>query len=333
MGLQRSLAGGFLTLLCLFWAGTLRETEVGALPQSEIERVRFAVATWNIRSGHGATSGSAGAPFDMNSTNCTDALRQRNAWGTGLVQRFLDADVARDADVVALAVQEAWGACGNVRNIATRLGWPAASPERGGVGLIARHGIVGAWDTWQLEIRNVGATEDRWIVGANVCLSPDCTSTVYMTSTHLSPIDDAEWPRHVGRALDWLERAPRPRLLMGDLNLWRMDRWSPVTRCGSPTLAMALALDRIAAAGYVDAWSATQEGEGWTATIPRAGCGAEGTGGPFKRIDYIWSQGLQPLSSTRIGVVAAGEPAPSDHFGVKASLSIPVRVDLMPPDQ
>lgn len=327
MALPRLPVYRSILLLLLFWpAATLPGGATGALPEVPDEQVRFAVATWNVRSGHGAvpaqtpaqTLAQLSAPFDMNTTNCRDPLRPRNAWGVGFMQRFLDADLKHDPRVVALAVQEAWGACASVQNIKSHLGWAQASPERGGVGLIARYGIVGPWDVWQIEFRNVGSTEDRWIVGASVCVTPDCTSTVYMWSTHLSPITDAEWPRHVGRVLDWLERKPLPHLFMGDLNVWQSDRWSPATWCGNPTPAMAGALERIIASGYTDAWSATQAGEGWTATIPRAGCGVDRATGPFKRIDYIWSKGLQAVNSTRIGVVPPGMPSPSDHFGVKA---------------
>jgi hypothetical protein len=279
----------------------------------------FSVATWNVRSGMGSVPSGVVASFDMNTANCMDPLRPRNAWGMGFVQEHLELAVRQDARMVALGVQEGWGSCGNLRNIAATLQWPAVSPERGGVGMIARYGIIGPWDLWQIEFRNVaGAAEDRWIVGGNICIDRDCIRTVYMWTTHLSANIDEEWPQHVGRVLDWLASKPLPHLFMGDLNIWRIDEWSPATNCGNPTPAMATALSAIDRAGYRDAWAATQLGEGWTAMLSRPGCGAARDGGAYKRVDYIWSKGLQALSTIRVGLVQPGTPAPSDHFGVKA---------------
>src|SRR5688500_4747992 len=135
---------GHVTLLVfLFWPIAADSIAGGA-------QVRFAVATWNVRSGHGAAPAQPNPPFDMNSPHCEDPLRPRNAWGVGFMQQFLQADVSRDPLAVALAVQEAWGTCGSVKNIAAQLGWRYPSPERAGVGLIARYGIVGPWDSWQI---------------------------------------------------------------------------------------------------------------------------------------------------------------------------------------
>jgi hypothetical protein len=291
------------------------------LPTPQAQTGTFAVATWNVHSGNGAGLGVA--TFDQSTQNCVDASKPRNAWGVGLPQRFLASDLAVDQSMVALAVQEAWGTCGNVRNIAAELGWRTVSPERGGVGLIARYGIVGTWETWQIEFRNVGgAPEDRWIVGANVCVAPDCVRTIYMWTTHLAATADEEWPRHVGKVLDWLERKSVPHVLMGDFNIWQNDQWSPATNCGRATPPMAVALANIASAGYVDAWASTQSGEGWTATVGRVGCGPGRDGGAYKRVDYIWSRGLTAVATSRIGAAAAGSPAPSDHVGIKARFAL-----------
>lgn len=280
----------------------------------------FSVATWNLRGGHGVTLPGGPAPFDMNSANCDDPLRPRNAWGLGLPQRVLDDAIAADPSVIALGVQEAWGACGNVRNVAARLGWTARSPERGGVGLIARHGIVGTWEAWQIEFRGVaGAPEDRWIVGANVCVTVDCTATVYVWVTHLSATIDEEWPGHAGKVIDWLSRRNEPHVLAGDFNIWQNDRWSPATNCGRATPPMAVALARLAAAGYTDAWTVARSGEGWTSTVGRTGCGADAAGSAYKRVDYVWSKGLEVAAAARFGMVPGGDPAPSDHLGVKAT--------------
>jgi endonuclease/exonuclease/phosphatase family metal-dependent hydrolase len=282
------------------------------------------VATWNIRSGHGVSGLLGNAPFDMNTKNCADASLPRNSWGVGFTQRFLQSEVGSDAEVVALGLQEAWGACGNVRNIAALLGWKAYTPERNGVGMIARHGIAGAWDHVRIDTKGIdGAKEDRWLVGGRICLVADCGQTMYMWTTHLAPATETGWPAHVGRMLAWLADKPRPHLFMGDLNLWQNDRWSPRTRCGDPTPSMGPALEKIVHAGYIDAWAATQQGPGWTGMTSRRGCGTDRNGGVYKRIDYIWSIGVRPIATTRLGIVPPGAPAPSDHLGLKAQFPLP----------
>jgi endonuclease/exonuclease/phosphatase family metal-dependent hydrolase len=279
----------------------------------------FTVATWNIRSGYGAAVPGTSAAFDMNTSNCGDPARPRNAWGNGLPQRVLREAI--DESVIALGLQEAWGGCGNVRNVAAELGWTARSPERGGVGLIARYGILGTWEAWQIEFRGVaGAPEDRWIVGAAVCVTADCASTINVWTTHLSATVDAEWPYHTGKVLEWLSRRKVPHVVLGDFNIWQNDQWSPATHCGRATPPMAAALARFAAAGYVDAWAASQPGAGWTATLGRAGCGETAGGTAFKRVDYIWVRGLDVIATSRFGVALPGQPAASDHAGVKATI-------------
>jgi exonuclease III len=238
-----------------------------------------------------------------------------------MMQRVLESEIRDTADVVALGVQEAWGSCGNVRNIAALLGW-TASPERSGVGLITRYGIVGEWDLRQIEFRSAGAPEDRWIVGANVCTAPDCVDAVYMWTMHLAATTDDQWMAHVGKVLDWLRRRPTPHLFLGDLNIWENDAWSPQTNCGRATLPMSAALASIRLAGYIDAWAATQSTPGWTATLSRTGCGPDGDGGAYKRIDYVWLKGLDALSTKRFGIVPGGTDAPSDHYGVKARVAV-----------
>jgi endonuclease/exonuclease/phosphatase family metal-dependent hydrolase len=285
-----------------------------------------------VRSGNGVPGLLPGASI-ADTTNCSDALRPRNAWGTGMTQRVLESEIRDDADVVALGVQEAWGSCGNVRNIASLLGW-TASPERGGLGLITRYGVVGAYEWHQIEFRSAGAPEDRWIVGANVCTAPDCVETMYIWNTHLAATTDDQWVAHVGKLLEWLRRRPTPHLFVGDLNIWENDRWSPQTNCGLATPAMSAALASIRLAGYVDAWAATQPTPGWTATLSRPRCGPDGDGGAYKRVDYIWLKGVEAVSSTRFGVVPGGTDAPSDHYGVKARLAVarPPAPDPVAPD-
>jgi hypothetical protein len=320
---RRSVAASItLAKFCAILVTLVVAAAAVAAGQAQPRRT-VSVATWNIRAGYGTLGLRPNPPFDADTKNCTDPARPQNAWGTGFSKRFVQADVGADADVIALGLQEAWGDCGNVKNIAALLGWKAFVPERNGVGMVARFGIEGGWDTWKIESRGVaGATEDRWIVGGNVCADAGCTRTVHVWATHLAPAADREWPAHVARALALLADKKEPHLFVGDFNLWQNDRWSPQTPCGTATPAMATALALFPRAGYVDAWAATQSGPGWTGMVSRRGCGAGKNGGVFKRIDYIWSKGLRPLSATRIGVVEPGAPGPSDHMGLKAQFAL-----------
>jgi endonuclease/exonuclease/phosphatase family metal-dependent hydrolase len=208
-------------------------------------------------------------------------------------------------------------------------GWKASSPGRAGVNLFARHGIVGPWQEFQIEKKGVGGMrEDRWLVGAEVCVTADCQRTAHVWTTHLAPADDGQWPAHVQKVLDYLATKPQPQILMGDLNLWKWDRWSPRVTCGAATRPMADAYDRIVRSGYVDAWATTETGPGWTGMTSRRAphgntyCGEHHDGTPFKRIDYVFAKGLQAVDTELFGMTGAGTPHPSDHAGVKASLAL-----------
>jgi hypothetical protein len=94
---------------------------------------------------------------------------------------------------------------------------------------------------------------------------------------------------------------------------------------------MAAAYDRIIAAGYIDAWAATQTGPGWSGMTsrkaPRGGtyCGKNSDGTPYKRIDYVLTKGVKPIATELFGFVGPGRWHPSDHLGLKATLEMPGR--------
>jgi len=295
-------------------------------------RPAFKVATWNLRGGSGQKGWKkTPPPFESDTGNCTDPTRPLNAWGVGFTQQFITEQIANDPAVVAFGAQESWG-CTKPSNIAPLLpGWKSHNYGRAGVGLFARHGISGGWDEFRFERKGVGGmSEDRFLVGANVCLVADCSRTAYVYSTHLAPASDAEWPAHVQKVLAFLNTRPTPQILLGDLNLWKWDRWSPRVHCGQATRPMAAAYDMISASGFVDAWAATQRRPGWTGMTSRkasAGwppyCGERSTGTPFKRIDYVWTRGLKPVGAELFGFTRAGDAHPSDHLGLKAAIELP----------
>jgi exonuclease III len=110
---------------------------------------------------------------------------------------------------------------------------------------------------------------------------------------------------------------------MGDLNVYRIDAWNPNVPCtGNDVAGRVDAIQRLEAAGYVDAWKATQASEGWTGMATRAGCGAP-NGNLFKRIDYVYTTtGLRPVSTLRIARAEPGADAPSDHVALIAEVTM-----------
>jgi endonuclease/exonuclease/phosphatase family metal-dependent hydrolase len=110
---------------------------------------------------------------------------------------------------------------------------------------------------------------------------------------------------------------------MGDLNVFQIDRWNPKVPCTAddqPGRSQAIAL--IAMGGYVDAWKATQSGEGWTGMASRPGCGRP-AGSLYKRIDYVHVRGLHVSATRRFAQAPPGADSPSDHVGLMAELELP----------
>jgi endonuclease/exonuclease/phosphatase family metal-dependent hydrolase len=286
--------------------------EVGAR-QPPADRT-FRVATWNIRSGMGIR-GFRTTGWSHDTLNCTDRSKPMNAWGVGLPQQVLR-EIRDDRAIVAVAVQEAWN-CGSPARINEVLGFKLATREQEGVALLARHGLSGP-----PIYRRIDDRHNRWVIGGTVCLDPACASTVPMFSTHWgSPADD-DFPRQAQATLAALRDQPQPHLVMGDLNVFKIDQWNPRTRCtvaDSPGRTQAIAV--MERAGYVDAWKATQSGEGWTGMASRPGCGRP-DGHLYKRIDYVFGRGLRTVRTMRFARAEPGGDAPSDHAGVIADLSL-----------
>ncbi len=305
---------------CLVVTGTVTLVVLG-MPMTRAADQRsspanFAVATWNIRSGMGVHRSSA--PWDHGTLNCTDTSKPMNAWGIGLPQRELKALAANPA-IVAVAVQESWN-CGKPRQVNQVLGFKAITREQQGVALAARYGFAGEPVYYRID-----QISDRWVIGGAVCLDAQCTRSIDMFSTHWAGKTDADFPTQARAALEFLKTRPEPQLFMGDLNVFQIDRWNPKVPCTAeddPGRTEALA--SIARAGYVDAWKATQTGEGLTGMSSRPGCGTP-PGSLYKRIDYIFVRGLQVVRTERFGRVAPGADAPSDHAGLIAELQVPPR--------
>jgi endonuclease/exonuclease/phosphatase family metal-dependent hydrolase len=274
----------------------------------------FTVATWNIRSGMGVRRSAA--RWDHTTLNCTDPEKPVNAWGIGLPQRELEA-LRADTRVVAVALQESWN-CGKPRNVNAVLGFKTITREQQGVALAARYGFDG-----DPAYHRIDPVSDRWIIGGRVCLDAACNRAIPMFSTHWGGKTDEDYALQARVALEFLARQPVPHLFMGDLNVFQIDRWNPKVACTSddrPGRSRALAL--IAAAGYIDAWKATQNGAGWTGMASRPGCGRPG-GGMYKRIDYVHVRGLQVVRTAKFAEPAPGGDSPSDHAGVMAELEVP----------
>ena len=270
----------------------------------------FKVATWNVRSGMGI-AGFSTTTWTSNTLNCTDRSQPLNAWGMGLPQAELGR-IRDDRAIVALAVQEAWN-CGDPSNINSVLGFKDITGARNGTGLAARYGFA-APPTYT----NVGGLD--WVVGGPVCLDAACSSSVPVFSTHWTPPGNAFGPV-AQRTIDALSSQSAPHVLLGDLNVYRVDAWNPDVPCTGPDLSGRVeAIERMESAGYVDAWKTTQGGEGWTGMATRNGCGVP-NGNLFKRIDYVYTRNLRAVSTTRLARAAPGADSPSDHVMLVAELA------------
>ena len=279
-------------------------------PQNPPLLTTFKVATWNIRSGMGI-SGFATTSWSSNTLNCSDTSKPLNAWGIGLPQAEL-ARIRDDRTIVAFAVQEAWN-CGNPSNINSVLGFQAISRELNGTALAARYGFASPPTSTKI-------SGEDWLIGGAVCLDPSCSATMPMFSAHWTPPNN-EFGAVARATLDALGNQPTPHILMGDLNVYRVDRWNPDVPCTGPDVAGRIdAIQRMEAAGYEDAWKATQGSEGWTGMASRNGCGIP-NGNLFKRIDYVYTKGLRAVSTTRLARAPAGGDSPSDHVMLIAELT------------
>ena len=274
----------------------------------------FKVAFYNIRSGWGAQplKGHAGSFAD--NANCTHSDQPMNAWGNGVVQKALVANIKDDPSVVALGLAEAW-VCASPQNVRKVLAWKTATEERNGTALLARYGFSGGADWLQLDTsRNKNPKDTMWVVGARVCIDPKCRSTVHVFSTHWSgtgPDGPATFDRQAAATIELMKRDGDPHVLVGDLNIFE---GGPV--CHQQPNNNTLGLLR--AAGYTDVWPAIHgTAEGYTGMANRAGCG-QPEGYAWKRIDYAWSKGFTPAAMDRFGMAPPGDASPSDHYGIIA---------------
>jgi endonuclease/exonuclease/phosphatase family metal-dependent hydrolase len=288
--------------------------EVAAAPQGWTGPT-FKVATWNIRSGMGIR-GFNTTNWNHDTLNCTDPASPMNAWGIGLPQAELRR-VAADTSIIALALQEAWN-CASPRRVNAVVGFTLATDERQGVALLARYGMEG-----DPIYRRIDAANDRWVIGGHVCLDPRCSRTVPIFSTHFGAPTVDGYPSQARALVSALASAHEPHLFMGDLNVFRRDRWNPPVPCtGMDQPGRVMSLDTIESAGYADAWKATQSGEGWSGMASRRGCGRP-EGNLYKRIDYVFTKGLMVVATKQFARVAPGTDSPSDHAGLVAELAVP----------
>jgi hypothetical protein len=250
--------------------------------------------------------------------NCSDKSRPLNAWGIRLPQRELER-IKADESIVALAIQEAWN-CAVPSKVNEVLGFRAATRDQDGNGtaLVARYGFAQAPTRERID-----AKLNSWVVGGDVCLDTACSASIPMYSTHFEGSSNSDLPPQAESLLALLRTKSVPHVLMGDLNAYRIDRWSPLVPCATPDKPeRTRPIELIEAAGYVDAWKKTQDGEGWTGMASRPGCG-QPRGSLFKRIDYVFVKGLDVVETGLFARMAPGADAPSDHAGVMAEIAWP----------
>ena len=281
-----------------------------ASARTAAQPITFKVATWNIRSGMGIR-GFTSSGWSSDTLNCTDASKPMNAWGIGLPQGEL-ARMRDDPSIVAVALQEAWN-CGNPSNVNSVLGFRDMSREQNGTAVAARYGFAAPPTYTRI-------TGQDWLVGGDVCLNAACTTSIPMFSTHWTPPNN-EFGGTAQRTIELLAGHRKPHVLLGDLNVYRIDAWNPDVPCTGPDHPGRVeAIQRMEAAGYLDAWKVTQVSEGWTGMASRAGCGLP-SGNLFKRIDYVYAMDLRPVSAMRLARAAPGADSPSDHVALVVELA------------
>jgi hypothetical protein len=324
-----------ITALHVWCIGVLLCAATPAAAQST-----FKVASFNIQSGKGEPALPGRAQLFADTANCSDPAAPLNGWGVGFVQQHLQQAIGSDPSIVALGLTEAW-LCGSEKNVRTLLGWRAHSTNRNGVAVVARHGFAGPEEWVQLDTgTNLNPADTMWVLRVPVCLNTTCSAAVDVFAAHWYANAPAtatyeQWKALVPPTLDrqaeqtvaFLRRTAgsAPQVLIGDLNTWE----SSVQMVCSQYTPNA-GLNRLRDAGYVDAWPLLHGGaEGFTGMTNRARCGVP-EGYAWKRIDYVWSlPHFLPVSISRFGVVTAGDPAPSDHYGVIAEF--PLSGITMPP--
>ena len=317
--------------------GTLATLGPAAIGRAQSPPPTFKVAFFNIQSGKGEPALPGRAQTFVDTTNCTDASQPMNAWGIGFVQAHLTQSIANDPRIVALGLAESWASvCGSPEHVRRVLGWRARTSERNGVAMVARYGFVGGEEWVQLDTSlNSNPADTMWVLRMRVCLDESCTQTMTVFTAHWygsGSQRNASYDRQARQTVEFLQRAGglEPHVFTGDLNT--IDGSGTV--CGQSYNNSGL--QPLRDAGYVDAWPLLHgSAEGFTGMTNRAGCGTP-EGYVWKRPDYTWAPShFLPLSMTRFGVVAAGEAAPSDHFGIITEFPMPYPpappADVTPP--
>jgi len=289
------------------------------VPADGTAAATFKVAFYNIQSGIGAEA-LAGRPATFVQTiNCDRGKGPVNAWGIGLVQKELETKIKNDERVVALGLAEAWN-CASPKQVRQVLGWKADSDEHNGTTIVARYGFANV-EWLQLDTsRNQNPKDEMWVVHGSVCLTAACERHINVYATHWSgtgPQGRDTSDRQAQQSIAFMDRSSGPRILVGDLNVFEgtatVCRQRPNNR----------SLQWLRSAGYIDAWAALYgDREGFTGMVNRAGCGVP-EGYVWKRIDYAWSRGFEPIHMTRFGMAPPGEGAPSDHYGIIAEYAQP----------
>jgi hypothetical protein len=280
----------------------------------------FKLAYYNIRSGIGMQPlGRRPLPF-AETANCDPKSGPVNAWGIGLVQAELVRAVGNDRLVLALGLAEAWR-CASPANVREALSWKEDSGERNGVAIVARYGFAGRVEWLELDTSaNENHRDTMWIVRGSVCVDSPCSASIDMYSAHWAgtgPRAQDTLDRQAQQSVEFMQGSAGPHALLGDLNVFEGHAAVCRQRPNNTSLAY------LRRAGYVDAWPAIHaDAEGNTGMVNRPGCGVP-EGYVWKRIDYAWSKRLTPVSITRFGKVAAGEPAPSDHLGIVVEYGAP----------
>jgi hypothetical protein len=273
----------------------------------------FKVANWNLRSGMGI-AGTKNPKIDSDTTDCS-----KNASKPGGPFWPAMNAVRDDRAIIALGVEEAW-ACATPEKIVEYLHWKHATPQMNGTALITRYGLKGDHVMKQIAFAKVeGATEDRYLFGGDVCVDKACSATVRIYAAHFSAPDDAGFTAQAHNTIEYVKTQPSAdrNIILGDLNFYMANR--TLVPCAA-TKQTSPPADVFAAAGYVDAWKELKPTtDGPTGMWNRHGCGNP-DGGLFKRIDYIYSRGLQPTDVRLFAMITPMvEDAPSDHAGIVAT--------------
>ena len=329
------MAGGVWTRRRAWLSGiaALAVVAAPAVAFGQSSATTFKVGFINIQSGKGEP-GLAGHPVPFtDGNNCTDSTQPLNAWGTGFIQQHLVASIGSDPKVVALGLAEAWASvCASPENVRAALGWKARSSERNGVALVARYGFAGPEEWQQLDTTlNANAADTMWVLRQPVCLDEACSTSLNVFVSHwfadgASPV--ASYDRQAVGAVAFLQRAggTAPHVLIGDLNVWdgtvRVCEQDPTN----------IGLQRLRDAGYADLWPLLRgTAEGFTGMLNRKGCGTP-EGYAWKRPDYVWTPAnLKPIAIDRFAMVAPGDAAPSDHYGLIAEFAVPGTDTTAPP--